>query len=436
MFLCLRFLTEYFLNLSLIFGACRTIDKIFRYKIKKYTIFILAAAFLEPVLSQITSLFSADIENTYRMLLSPEECILVYSLMIWIFVTDKKPKMLAVTTAASMFSSFITYSTSSLSEELIKYVSGTNTIEMYLSLVVLFFSDFLAVIFIVMIGYIGKSKIKEPMSVWNMYILAISVYLASWYMLVQNDKSDSHLSVILGFVLIIFAAMMAVKNTENRYYIRISEGTENYIKSQKNYYDSRLKADREIRSIKHDMKNHLICISDLCEKAKYEELKDYVSELSERLNTADQSVRTGNDIADVIINDKISKTLSDHITINVSGTMDRCTAEPIDICTIMSNLIDNAVDAVKKLPEEYRKIEIEFKNNLHFILISVRNPSENYVGTFSTVKDDKENHGFGISNINLAVEKYGGESGFSCEKGEKNYIFTANIMIPKNYIGN
>ena len=76
---------------------------------------------------------------------------------------------------------------------------------------------------------------------------------------------------------------------------------ESYLNAQKDYYAMKQTSDTEIRRMRHDMKNHLICIRDLAANGRYDELADYIGELSEAVNDADRLIHTGSGIIDAIV---------------------------------------------------------------------------------------------------------------------------------------
>ena len=418
-------LSEYILGFAVIFGACQTLDKIFRYQIKKYVLFSLTVPLIHAV-TIIPGLITGAGINSELM-------IIVYTAMMWLILTDRKFKSLAAC-IASVFFSFtaaygITYSLSSVFTN----VFFNEDLNIYFGILIGLAAHLITIVFIVLfIGFIGKNKVSEPLSVWNMFVIAFVSGFSNSIMMnsVMNDEI-AYTGIYLGVIAISSAVVISVKNSEKNFYSRISRVNENYLNAQKEYYDSRQSSETEIRRLKHDMKNHLICIRELSLKKKYRELENYISALSEVLEETDKSLHTGNDIADAIVNDKLSKADSENITLTVSGTIENLEIAPIDMCTVISNLLDNAIEAEEKLPEEKRRIELSFKQNLHFILITVTNPTLHMVKTDETLKSDKKSHGFGISNIRKAVEKYGGEVSFSCEQEEVDYMFCAEIIFPK-----
>lgn len=104
--------------------------------------------------------------------------------------------------------------------------------------------------------------------------------------------------------------------------------------------------------------------------------------------------------------------------------------KPIDMYTIMENLLDNAVEASLKVDEEYRSISVTVKQKANFLSIHTENYFSGKVkfnnGILLTMKKDPENHGYGVKSIQQIVEHYHGDVSLN----NKGNIFSVNILIP------
>lgn len=180
------------------------------------------------------------------------------------------------------------------------------------------------------------------------------------------------------------------------------------------------------------MKNHLICINDLCSKEKYSELSDYVKTLQDSISTLETIFNTGNSIADSIINEKYSIMEKNHISFELKGLFgENILIKPVHICTIFANAIDNAIEACMKIEEiSHRRIDIEIKNSRNFLVLSFRNSIKEQLklkdNKIKTSKQDEENHGFGLENIRAVVNKYKGD----CEIKVIKDTFEISIVLP------
>jgi hypothetical protein len=201
-------------------------------------------------------------------------------------------------------------------------------------------------------------------------------------------------------------------NMEYDYYVRVEEN---------NY---------KVRQLYHDMKNHLICIGNLCDS---NDAKDYVNSLNFELNKLDNNFNTGSRILDIILSEK--KTVCIEKNINFTTYIDFSKGDFIDmsdISIIFGNSIDNAIQACDKMnnDEINKKLDIKIKNVKNFIVIKIINTKVNEIRVKNNkIISDKQNnflHGLGINNINEVVDKYSGELVIDYTDFE----FILTILIP------
>ena len=275
----------------------------------------------------------------------------------------------------------------------------------------------------------------------------------------KKDDSPLPLSLILGLFLIlnIFAAFIPVVDFQRQpyitnspvyfvfmmsalafvtmiFYIRAARKERNdliemnrvngeLVESEARYFEASVEANKKIRAMKHDMKNNMQVLQLLLEKGDYGKMKEYLGEMTRQIESADVSAHTGDTIADAILADKKSKAESAGITLNVSGVITDVEFSPVDMCKILANILDNAIEAVSDerfvdLDPSYKVIELSFKKTEKFFMISMVNPCIDapvYVGdTIISSKANKFEHGFGLKNAKEAAEKYGGDMSVEC----------------------
>ena len=176
----------------------------------------------------------------------------------------------------------------------------------------------------------------------------------------------------------------------------------------------------------------------LLESKEYDKMREYLEEMSEGLAGTNVSSHTGDVIADAIIADKKKRAASEGIALNVTGAITGVEISPVNMCKMLGNLLDNAIEAasdpgLKDLASEFKVIDLQFKHTDNFFMISVTNPCVDHPkikdGKIVTSKSDKKNHGFGISNIRSAAEDCGGELSVSCEEKPFGFLFRAEVII-------
>ena len=188
---------------------------------------------------------------------------------------------------------------------------------------------------------------------------------------------------------------------------------------------------RQIRGWRHDYRNHIQMMKVLAANGDMDALKAYLDELDTDLNTVDTVVKTGNPMADAILNSKISLARSRNIPTQVDAHIPvKLKMSELDLCCIIGNLFDNAMEASMALPEEKRMIRVYMDMKGTQLYISFTNFTAakklDKVGKgFRTSKG--EGHGFGLVRIDDIVSRYDGYLSRNSEDG----AFTTAILIPQ-----
>lgn len=188
---------------------------------------------------------------------------------------------------------------------------------------------------------------------------------------------------------------------------------------------------RQIRGWRHDYRNHIQMMKVLAANGDMDALKVYLDEMDTDLNTVDTVVKTGNPMADAILNSKISLARSRNIPTQVDAHIPvKLKMSELDLCCIIGNLFDNAMEASLALPEEKRLIRVYMDMKGTQLYISFTNFTAakklNKVGRgFKTSKG--EGHGFGLVRMDDIVSRYDGYLSRNSEDG----AFTTEILIPQ-----
>ncbi len=188
---------------------------------------------------------------------------------------------------------------------------------------------------------------------------------------------------------------------------------------------------RQIRGWRHDYRNHIQTMKVLAANADLEAIKAYLDELDTDLNTVDTVVKTGNAMADAILNSKISLARSKSIPVQCDAHIPvKLKMSEIDLCCILGNLFDNAMEASMALPEGQRLIRVymDMKGTqlyISFTNLTATGKLKKVGGLFQTTKGD--GHGFGLVRIDSIVERLDGYLSRNSEDG----AFTTEILIPQ-----
>lgn len=185
----------------------------------------------------------------------------------------------------------------------------------------------------------------------------------------------------------------------------------------------------KMRGWRHDYHNHIQAMQASMALGKYEEVNAYLRQLNDDLTQVDTSIKTGRVMVDAILNGKINIAAQNHIPVNVKAVFPAgVPVSDVDLCVIIGNLLDNAVEENKKLPVEERFIRIYIgrKNTqLYVAITNAAGKKQTRCGSlFSSSKG--ESHGFGLARVESLTVKYGGLFSADSEDGG----FTAEILIP------
>lgn len=195
---------------------------------------------------------------------------------------------------------------------------------------------------------------------------------------------------------------------------------------QYNYYLNIQESHMKVRKLYHDINNHLICIK----KIENKDVDNYIKNISEELKDFESSFNTGNRILDIILNEKSIDCKDKNIKLLCDINLARCEfIEMIDISSIFSNILDNAIEACEKVAHN-RYIKLRGVIVKSYFIITCENSKNNKLifksKNLITSKNDKFLHGIGIESVKSSIKKYEGE--LQLIDGKDNFIL--NIYIP------
>ncbi len=183
------------------------------------------------------------------------------------------------------------------------------------------------------------------------------------------------------------------------------------------------------RRLKHDMKNHIMVAVSYLNSGDIEQAKDYLSDVLDNLNKSYSYVQTGNSVMNYIINSKLEN--AHRKGIEFKAEIENLPFEKmgsVDFSSLLSNILDNAVEASEKTESKFIYVAILKKRAYDTIL--VKNSIDTSVleknPELLSSKKDNEQHGYGVKQIKAIAEKYDG----IVDIYEENNMFCVNIMIP------
>lgn len=190
---------------------------------------------------------------------------------------------------------------------------------------------------------------------------------------------------------------------------------------------------RQVRGWRHDYRNHIQNMKIQLAEGNYLKLDSYLNELAEDLNTVDTVIKTGNVMADAILNSKLSVAEKLNISLNVKANIpNEIPMSDVELCAVMGNLLDNAVEACAKLSESERFMRVYIGCLKDQFYLSVQNSAgkvRREKGSYLSTKEGE--HGYGLFRIDRVAKKYGGYVNRQNEEG----VFATEIMLPMTMRG-
>lgn len=288
------------------------------------------------------------------------------------------------------------------------------------------------------LNYFSQKYIKKltpaysysKVSIFHIYIFLILLVFFNHLFTSENILDKRSISLVMfsfGFLMMLLIILI------HQYYYNKAKVLEYdfYLK------ESDLKKKEEMRilnhsidilSTKHDLQNHLITLSYLIENNKKESALEYINNIH-----AIDAFKTMVDSENIVVNALLNEKISDNpdIKFNIQMEINYFPFDDKDLTILLGNSLDNAVEAVKFLPENERIITISISENYQYGKIVISNAYTGIINTndgniFSKKRNNER--GFGLNNIKIVVQKYNGK----LETSTTNNIFRVTILLPKS----
>jgi len=232
-------------------------------------------------------------------------------------------------------------------------------------------------------------------------------------------------AIILFLALCVMGSFLLRRTLYNMIDRRIerfqSELIEKQVREIQNMY-------RQVRGWRHDYRNHIQNMKIQLSEKNYEQLAEYLTELADDLDTVDTVIKTGNVMADAILNSKLTVAQKLNVRLNVKANVpERLPMSDVELCSVLGNMLDNAVEACGNLPEKERFMRVYIGKLKGQMYLSVQNSAgkvRKEKGAYLSTKEGE--HGYGLFRIDRIAKKYGGYVNRQNEEG----IFATEIMIP------
>lgn len=183
----------------------------------------------------------------------------------------------------------------------------------------------------------------------------------------------------------------------------------------------------KMRGWRHDYRHHIQTMKIHAANGEFEDVVKYLDLLDDDLTNVETVVRTGNRMADAILNSKLSLAAESKIKVKARAEIPvSLTVSELDLCIVIGNLLDNAMEACMELPEEERLIRIYMEMKGSYLYLALTNTAAG-AKQHRFLSTKGEGHGFGIARVDAIVKKYGGYVTRASEDG----AFSTEILLPQ-----
>ena len=264
-------------------------------------------------------------------------------------------------------------------------------------------------------------------------LTVISLRYAEEYVNSKRFSILSNVLIILSYSgIVILGLFIIYTRNANENYKQLLK-TEYLLRHlQKSHYEIMLAKEEETRSFRHDISNHIMCLSEITKTGNLAEASRYIGQMQITLSEIQKkSYTTGNEILDAILNYNIHR-LGEGVDIHVAGFCNGILdINNVELCSILSNPLQNAVEALIRQQQGRKYLNIHMHSTPNNFQLEIQNSfdlEDNIMinGLPYTKKPDNKNHGIGLKNVKKLVEKNNGLFQLDIQPGE----FNVSIILP------
>ena len=295
--------------------------------------------------------------------------------------------------------------------------------------------SFLLIVIIAMLSRKYNKTVNEAIMsfkpIMNAGVFMVSFILYIWVGMLEimfRAEAESRLSEFISVISIIVAAVTAFLVTMGLYYITrirqmtvIDEYKSKLLDINQQYVDALIERERDLRSYRHDFNNHMILIKSIASEHSDSEIVKYIDSIFSKYEIKNV-ISVGNKIADLFVNKVLSEMSGEEdFVCDVKGKIpSQFRMDNVDMCTLMSNIMDNVQEALKKFKGK-KKLKIEISHYEQMLYIDVNNSALPEDKALMSLKKEP-GHGFGVKKIRDVVERNG---------GVVQWVYDDNMMLLK-----
>jgi hypothetical protein len=277
----------------------------------------------------------------------------------------------------------------------------------------------LMIIYLIRIFFPAKKCWSSEDKWFNVLMLLLPLQSLLLCFVVQGfiAISANGLTIFLGeaalassFILIGITTFIINNQLKAMMYKRESEEAARRLQIQMEHYDELYSAQKEIRAIRHDMKDRLVALYGLLESGRVDEAMKYIAGSQDEIQLTERVIDTGFPDVDAILNTKINKAAAIGVLIECTIMIDKgLSIDQFDLAIVLAKALDNAVEAASSALCSNTDVKLVVSCKSEYISILVENyTSDKFAGNPRPRNTDAENHGFGIPQMRAIASKYNG----------------------------
>lgn len=260
---------------------------------------------------------------------------------------------------------------------------------------------------------------RKEISLFIIGIVGCGFYIAPYQLQTTNSENSPTQKIkillisIIGMIIVTVAILLILQNNNLKHLKETQKLQAEFMSAQQSYYLRRLQQEEETRKFRHDINEHLYCISYLINNSRYQELQSYVESLTDTFNiiTEKSGIQTGSDLISIVLSDLRRQYSDQQIKIKWHNQIPATNINSLDLCSLFSNLLKNAFEATKDCEEKIIDVVTQQQDDAFFVKISNTcvHPVNIAGNKLTSTKSNPSEHGFGSQIIQDIVKKYHGK---------------------------
>lgn len=297
--------------------------------------------------------------------------------------------------------------------------------------------DFIFCFIVLFLKRYNSKKLKIPVFYWiSLFIIPFLSILIEQMMVFQLTLTPLQMVILFSVLIVINILTFILYDRLSSYYLSQNELllAKEKIIQQNTQIELQKQSDERVNRILHDLNNHINVLHQCLDEGNIEEAKKYLRSIGPNISQTHTKIFCGNPYIDSILAMKSQKMEEENIAFYTELKIPKeSIIDDGDMCTILFNLLDNAIEAQQNLASEHKFIKLTMLLNRKVWMIRVINSCDPKLKIQSdkipaTSKVDSLSHGYGLKNVIACAEKYDGTCSFTADDGK----FISTVFLVKD----